>query len=589
VIDEGEGFGADLRRLYPDLDADLFARIGAEFGRIEVEGGSVLVREGEPSDALYILLSGRLAVTRAGPGGRPARIGEIGRGEMIGEMSLLGEGRRTATVTAMRDSRLIRISNQAFIEFMQRHPSVTRQFIQILIARLSRRGRRPDERISTLALLPLDCGATPRGFAADFALALQRDGGALVVDRVCVEQRFPGCFDAADQAGVAAWLNDQEQRHGLVVYLADPEPGIWTRLCLRQADRVLLLGDAAAPPSLGAARSLLPDDAGALELRGVELVLLHRRGIAPSGTAAWLRLRRLRRHHHVALGDGAAMARLMRHVRGRSVALALGGGGARAFAEIGVLRALEESGIAVDVIGGTSMGAVIGALAAAGMDARALQASLGRALRHKPFSGLTLPLVSLLSGRRLGAMMDELFGDAAIEDLWRRYFCVSCNLTRGTLEVSESGALGRWVRASNSVPGIVPPLVAGGELFVDGGLINNVPADLAVERNAGPVIAVNVSGNTLLTTDLPDGADLSGWRLLASGAAMPRFSRILVRSMLLASATHADSVRPLAALHLAPELPGVDVGDWHALDALVEAGYAHAMKALDTWHPGAAT
>ena len=600
------GFFADLARLYPDLDTAFLRGIGGEFEQVSVAGGATLVRRGDPSDALYILIGGRLIATQEDADGRTLRLGEIGRGEMIGEMSLLSGGTRTATVTALRDSRLVRISNHTFLEFMQRHPSVTRQFIQVLTSRLVNRAPRGQEKLSTLALVPA-CGPAQ---AAAFALALETTLRGMLsaqrIDRAGVEARFPGALQRLDgaagpDAALGAWLDDQEQQHGLLLYVCDPQPNAWTRLCLRQADRVLVVAQADAESAQpGEVERLLHADANTgssrdADLRGSELVLLHPSSCTqPAHTARWLASRRLRRHHHLREGAAQDMQRLCRHLLGRSVGLALGGGGARAFAEVGALRALAEAGIPVDVIGGTSMGAVVGALAALGQDAHEIQATLRGMLRIKPFSGLTLPLVSLLSGRRLAQAMRALFGEKAIEDLWRRYFCVACNLTHGTVKTAEFGSLRRWVSASNAVPGIMPPLVEGGELYVDGGLLNNVPADLMAGLNAGPVIAVNVSGVTALRAGVADDADLSGWsvlmRGLTDGAAEgpPRLGRLLVRAMLLASSNHAAAMRGCASLYLTPPLEGVDVGDWHALDALIEAGYAYTSKALETWNPDAA-
>lgn len=579
-----KGFLAELQRLYPDLDHELLQTLGTEFEQVEIAGGDVLMREGDMSDALYILMNGRLGATRQGAGGRE-RIGEIARGEMLGEMSLLSGGRRTATVTALRDSRLLRVSNQAFLAMMQQHPSVTREFIRLLVQRLSGTARKNGQLLSTLALVPLDNSPATLDFARTLAAALGERVATCCVDRHSVEATFPGCLATADSPQLAPWLNDLEQQHRLVIYLAAPADDAWTRLCLRQADRVLLVIDAAGDDAPGPVEAQLLARDAAGDLRGSELVLLQDGGCGPLNSRRWLASRRLLRHHHVRSGDAGDLARLCRHLLGCSVGLALGGGGARAFAEIGVLRALAEAGVPVDVIGGTSMGAVVGALAAVGHAAAAILEILRGVLRHKPFSGLTLPLVSLLSGRRLAAMTQELFGDLRIEDMRQRYLCVSSNLTRGTLHVAEQGSLSRWVLASNAVPGIVPPVVLDGELFVDGGLINNVPADVVAGRNAGPVIAVNVSGTATLSAGVDDDADLSGWQLLLSGQrhAVPSLSKLLVRSMLMASAQHATSVRNAAALYLAPELPGIDVSDWNAIDRLVEAGYTHAAAALAAW------
>lgn len=585
------GFLADLAELYPDLDASFLQEAHAGFELVHVKGGEVLVRHGEPSDALYILMRGRLVATRAEATGAAVRLGEIGRGEIIGEMSLLTGGMRTATVTGLRDSQLIRIPNEVFLGFMQHYPSVMRQFIRVLTQRLGQRARERRERLSTIALVPAGRRPDVNDFARALAQAFEPDVAPRLLDATAVRARFPSDLDTVAEAEIAEWLNDLELEHKLLLYVCDRDNDRWSELFLRQADRVLLVGDAGDEPTPNAVESRLLGRAGVETLRGCELVLLHAADAGlPRDSEPWLHQRKLRCHHHLRACVAADLRRLARHLLGRSVGLALGGGGAKAFAEIGVLRALEEGGVPVDVIGGTSMGAVIGALAARGHDAQSVHAALREALRLKPFSGVTPPLVSLLSGKRLARTMRYLFGDERIEDLWRRYFCVSCNLTRGTVEAHDSGALAKWVLASNAIPGIIPPVLKGGELFVDGGLLNNLPADVVAERNPGPVLAVNVSGVAELRAGVDDNADLSGWGLMLDGLRqrsarddVPRLGRILMRSMLLASANHSQSMREHAALYLTPPVTHVDPNDWHALDRIVDAGYRYASEALEQW------
>jgi predicted acylesterase/phospholipase RssA len=481
-----------------------------------------------------------------------------------------------------------------FLRFMQHHSSVMRQFIRLLMNRLAQRPTDRRARLSTIALGP----AGRRRNVDDFARALvQGFGGDIapeVLDVASINARLPGMLAAATDAQIAHQLNDLELEHGLLLYVCDSANERWSTLCLRQADRVLLIGDADDDPSPNAVESLLFARAGVETLRGCELVLLHSAGTKmPRDSGRWVGGRNLRCHHHLRAGDAGGMRRIARHLLGRSVGLVLGGGGAKALAEIGVLRALEETGVPVDVIGGTSMGAVIGALAAQGYDAQAVHAAMREALRLKPFSGIILPVVSLLSGKRLARTMRFLFGDLRIEDLWRRYFCVSCNLTHGRVEVHDSGELAKWVMASNAIPGIVPPVLKDGELFVDGGLLNNLPADVMRTRSQGTVIAVNVSSVAELRAGVADDADFSGWRAILDGLrpqdaskAVPRLDRILMRSMLLASANHSQSMRAHTAHYLTPPVTNVDLNDWHALDRLVDSGYQYTMGALEKWDRG---
>jgi NTE family protein len=557
----------DLARLYPDLDAAFLAEAPDAFEPVRVAGGDVLVRRGDPTDALYIVLAGRFVATGVDAHGAPLRLGEIGRGELIGEMTVLSGGPRTATVVALRDARLVRIGNAAFVRFMQRHPSVMRRFVEVLVRRLTPVGEARG-RVATVALV---AGPGMSG-VHDFAHRLVAALGARVrrIDAAIAREHCGDLAPAAQDGRLGAWLAAEEDAHALLVFETDPQPGPWTDAALRHADRVLIVARADAPEvkPIGTEQGL-----AGTTLRGCELVLLGTAGRPPRDTARWLAGRTLLRHHHAADDDPAALDRLARHLLGRSVALALGGGGARCFAEIGVLRALEDARVPVDVIAGTSMGAVIGGLAARGADARAVQGALRDALALRPFSGLAWPRHALLSERRLARFVQRLFDDARIEDTPRRFVPVCCNLTDGVLALPEAGSLARWVQASNAVPGLLPPVIEGGKLHVDGALLDNVPVDVAAARTAGVVIGVNVSRGDGLSAD-------------AAGR-LPRLDRVLVRSMLLASGNHTRSARERAALFLEPPLEGIDVNDWTRIDAIVEAGYAHAAAALERWSPPA--
>ena len=164
----------------------------------------------------------------------------------------------------------------------------------------------------------------------------------------------------------------------------------------------------------------------------------------PRGTARWLEQRDFDRHYHVRADEPGDLARLARVLTGNAVGLVLGGGGARGFAHIGVLRALRELGVPVDLVGGTSIGAIIGAQIATGLGASEIQEA-GREQSTSLFDP-TLPIVSLSSGRRLGARLLDTFGGLEIEDLPIPFFCVSTNLTEASEVIHRRGALTSAIR-----------------------------------------------------------------------------------------------------------------------------------------------
>jgi predicted acylesterase/phospholipase RssA len=152
-----------------------------------------------------------------------------------------------------------------------------------------------------------------------------------------------------------------------------------------------------------------------------------------------------------------------------------------------------EAGIPIDYVCGTSMGAIFAAGLALGFDVPRLREEVHE-LFAKPFAlyDLTIPISSLLAGKKLDRVLHGQFGNADIEDLWLPFFCVSTDLSHAKLVVHDRGCLWKSVRASCSIPGIFPPQPMDGRMLVDGGLVDNLPLDLMLERCAGPIIAVDV-------------------------------------------------------------------------------------------------
>ena len=206
----------------------------------------------------------------------------------------------------------------------------------------------------------------------------------------------------------------------------------------------------------------------------------------------------------------------MRRVTGRGLGLVLGGGGARGFAHIGVFKALRECGIAVDLVGGTSMGAILSATFAMGLnyeDTLKLARQLASPLK---LFDPTMPVVSFFASGKVTQVLERIYGDTQIEDLWMPCFCVSSNLTHAVAMVHRRGPLWQAVRASMAIPGVFSPILAEGDLLVDGCVLNNLPIDVMQRLNHdGPIIAVNVFPDVDLLRDYHFGPSISGWQALA--------------------------------------------------------------------------
>ena len=335
-----------------------------------------------------------------------------------------------------------------------------------------------------------------------------RDDEVCLVTPDMVDQLHPGATGTSGDDGLLEWMSDLEDRFRYVVYVNEPDRSAWALRCLRGSDVMLLVARADGAPALTAVESAL--SRADRQMTAIELVLLH-----PSAepriadTARWLNERRVVRHHHVRMDARDDYARVGRFASGRAVGLVLSGGGARGLAHIGVIRALTERGVPIDAIGGASMGAIVGALCASGLDADAIAAQMRAEYVGHPDYDYTLPIVALSSAAGSVRRMKRLYGERGVEDLPLRYFCMSTNLSRAESVVLDRGPLWRAVRTSSSVPGLLPPIAHSGDLFVDGGLLNNLPADVMRQHGAGIVVGVNVTPGVDLRTSEEGQASIS--------------------------------------------------------------------------------
>jgi predicted acylesterase/phospholipase RssA len=589
------GLGAFLETIpfFASLDEATRLQLAQQLEPVHAAAGEVVIAQDDAGDGLFVLLSGRLRVSVAA-GGTDRVLHDLTRGAVAGKIALLSERPRSATVRAVRDSDLLLLRVSAFNALVERTPGLLGQVARLLVDRLLAvdRPQSPPTGSRTIAVAPAGRNAPPAAeLAAQLTARLARAGSVLRLDPGVVEehlgagaaQRRPGDPGRNELTG---WLHAVERGHDHVVYQTDTEDTAWSRLCLSQSDVVLLTGDATGDSRLGAVESR----ALATPSLRCELVLVHPSG--PSDTSRWLEGRPVADFHHLRGGHPEDAARLARMVTGTACGVVLGGGGPRGFAHLGALRALEEAGVPIDVVGGTSIGAVMGALCAQGLsDEQRVERAVTAFTRSGRLVRLTLPLVALSSGRRVDRLLAEHLGPACIEDLPRRFFCVSANLTRAEEVVHERGVLWRAVRASLSLPGIFPPVYADGDLLVDGAALDNVPVEVMRARiGSGPVVAIDLNPEVEPVTAAPFGPGLSGWRVLgrrlnplAPPQPMPSVIDILSRSTGLSGVRHrrAALTGNRADLLLRPPLPAIGALDFKAGAALIEVGYRHAAEALE--------
>jgi NTE family protein len=564
--------------------------------------GETVVREGQPGDDLWIVVSGRLRVASTDVSGAETTLAELGLGETVGEMAVISHEPRSATVYAIRDSLLARLTSAEFYQLLERRPRAAFDLVATkLVDRLrdTSQRRRIGNSVATIAIVPAGQGAPSEVTSERLVAAFSQLGSTLHLTSNAVD-RFLGTDGAAqahDRDGGAVplleWLAAREMGHRYVVYQADAALSPWTERSVRQADHIVIVGDATGDPTPGEMESLLLASHAARTPR--TLILAHRDGrSAPSQTARWLAGRKVQRHIHVALDRQRDFDRVARLIAGSAVGLALGGGFARGLAHLGVFRAMDELGIPVDLVGGSSMGAMIGAMWALGWEPARIAERTTESFRDS-FNDMTIPFLSFKGGGSHARVVRTFFGDTEIDDLWVPYFCISTNLNRAEVKIHSSGRLADAVLASTRAPGIFPPVVMSGDLHVDGGLINNVPVDvMRTFSNNGVVIGVDVSPPHEVQ-DVPDYGDaISGWQAAwrrfnpnrAKRVYHPSILLVLMRVIEFGGISYRREKAESADVYISPDLIRFKRNDFHAAAAIADAGYRAARQALTAWLAG---
>ncbi len=596
-------FRRTLATLVQGMDGAVVEALAQRATELRLERGACLMRQGEAADAWYVLTSGRLSVVTEAAGST-LRGADLLPGASVGEIGLITGGLRSATLRAEREASLMRLSRADFEHFAEAHPAFARRLMATVVQRLFEQiAPRRAAGGQVLVVLRASASAPLQAAVDGLGAALQRTLQTALCTRAGFEAVLGRRIDEA--APTAAhplwnrfdvWLEEAQRAHEVVLLDAGPADDAWRRECLLRADRCLWLAEPVAgmapqPPADLCARLEAAQDWAQHGTRHQPwtLLLAHPPDAdRPRNTRAWLATGRFDRHYHLRGGDAGTTGRAARLLTGRATGLALSGGGARGLAHIGVLQAFTEIGPPIDCIGGTSMGAIQAAMFAMGMGIPEIVALNRYVIGQRPFSEYTLPLVALVASRRRDACAAKCFGDLRIEDLWLPYLAVSTDLNGARAVVHERGSLTLATAASSSVPGVLVPVIDGERVLVDGGVVNNLPADLVKLRCGGTVFASKVASSDDVLP--PQGGFPSAWAVALHGLLpwraplpTPKIGDLLVRTMTVGSAEHMQRVSSSIDVMIEPEVDHYGMLQFGAIGALVQCGLAAARQRLQAW------
>ncbi|MBO9709660.1 MAG: patatin-like phospholipase family protein [Caulobacter sp.] len=533
-------------------------------------GGSTLYAPGEAADYLYFLRTGRLGAFRREEGQESQFLGVIRPGEPAGEMAMIAGAPHSANLVALRDSEILALPRAAFFEAVERDPDVMIELSRLMIRRARQAGAHASiGDPSVYGFIGVESGKPIRPIVERIAHAIGALGYSVTVE------------GGAALLAPTEWFSSVERSHDFVLYVAEAEETAWKHVVGRQVDRLFRVGrgDRRPPPVIP---SYASGPLAAQKL--VDLILLQPAGVShPKGSAEWLNATQAARLFHVRENGLADVERLARVLTGQSVGLVLSGGGARAYAHIGAIQALRERGVPIDFVGGASMGAVIAAGLAMGWDDGEMETRIRKAfVESSPLDDIAFPLVAMTRGEKVRTRLHEHFDDIEIADLWLPFFCVSSNLTSGAYHLHRQGVLRDALRASISLPGVLPPVADGTQVLVDGAVMKNFPADVMRAFQLGPIIGVDVTRGRSITADDVD-RPASLWRWLVSGEWRkgPPIVALLMRAATVSTGRDLTASREASDVLITPKLDKIDIRDWKAFEPAVTAGYLAAGQALD--------
>jgi NTE family protein len=550
-----------LRPLFEGLAEEKALAVENALEWVDLPAGSALFTIGDVALDAFVLTAGRLGV-KVGSDLQARTVASIHPGEIVGEMALLGAEPRSATIMAEHDSHLIRLPREAFTVLLDSAPEARHYLFGVLTSRLRHTslGSHPNhDAAETIAIIPLGSPEPVRG-TLDW---LARRVSPVIVGSACQEDR---------------WSQGRGTPGQRIVYMSDNHHSGWSRRCVDQADRVIFVA-AAGSHAIGVDAVT----AAARLNREATLVLVNRPDAAlPRGAGPWLDHFPHSQIVHVRKGDESDHERLLRVIRRASLCLVLSGGGARALAHIGAIQALEEAGMEIDAVAGTSMGALIGALVAKNVKAREIRDRMRCYLiDNNPVREYTLPFVSLVRGRKLTRMFQDACEHAAIEDLWKTFFCVSADLATSKAVVHRSGPLWRALRASSAIPGVFPPVMSHGQMLVDGCIVDNMPTGTMRSLNRGLVLGVDVSSaGTLPACEIAVEQKSWAWLLLGGRNKAPSMAQILMSSGAIGCGSQRASARAAADFLVEPRVADIGMLSFTALDRAIEAGYWAMQQAI---------
>ena len=600
--DKGKLFGI-FRGLYGEkMDYKSHKEIYKKGKWVFLEDNSNLFNYGEKSDSFYLLVTGLLKAYIPKKG-ELIEVGEIYEGEVIGEMGILTNEARSASIFATRDSVVFKIDLEKANEIIMQYPLVLLQVATKIADRL-RNVQHSNERHRTdiHSIVQLSSGKnhtkeiisignslidSMNKFNRSIVVSSKKVNEILNIESINAELERDKFYPALDDL-----VDNFTKENRYLLLLCDEEYTPWTTWCLAISDKNIFVVEESAGVSnteLLNKMNLSEKDIPIHLHDEKQLIIYHQsKNSFPSKTSSIIEmLPKISNHYHMNINNKNDSDRVSRLIAKKGIGLCLSGGGAKGNAHIGVYKALIEHNIPIDAVCGTSAGGIVASFIAFGYDPETIISRLKETYKRNSFKEYTIPVTSIIATKKV--IQDAIFlgNDMDIEDLWIPYFSIAVNISKSKLDVMDKGPVYKATRATAALPGILLPVIKDTSFLVDGGLINNMPGDIMLKKYGGKLISVSVSPQEDLDAKFNDFPNQSSYfikKLLRMNKKFPHeipgLSNILMRSIFVASSNKIKEVIDLSDLFLDLQVKDVGLLEFEKIDESVEFGYEYAMKKL---------
>jgi len=626
--------------LFGPLGEDVLLELVASLKLVQMEKENVVLRADEPGDSLYLIRAGRVRISSKSTSSNPEKaVAYLGRGDAVGELALLTGEPQAFSAIADTPCEFLTLSKADFDAILEKHPLVGIHLSRALSKRLAVSFHPPQERskqpqmVAIVPALPYEACLL---FTINLAIALveQTRRRVLLLDasaRSGDMARALGLHEPSVQDvlyreedlldlkllqklvtvhpsgleilslppkllkenlfnAVPPFLSLLKDHYDLVLTLGPLEKDPLSQTFLREADHIFFVAWDQAGDLAGPVRAALHENAQGPSV-AVRTILLHH----PSSTGkdyADFRVPWSELFHqpfretgapYLPLAEGksaiVALERIARVLGKLRVGLAMGSGAAYGYTLVGILKIFEREGIPIDMVAGTSMGALLGSFYCAGKTPVEIQEIAKTITKHwlrqNIIGDLTFPHGGFLAGQTLSAFLRSVLGNMEFNQLVLPFAAVATDIRTGHEVVIRDGRVADAVRASTSLPIIFRPFLHKGHFLVDGGLINPVPTSVVANMGADVLISVNLTAKPSIRRGLARQR-----RLFPLAPRSPGMSEVFFKMLYTMQYEIAQARTEIAHVVIAPDMRDFLWTDFHRSEEILKVGEAAAEEAV---------